>query len=302
MAPYSMRAVSAFAVTLLFASVPLLDAPALAADCGGAIRCACGDRAVDNTTLLPTDPVIALGPCPNDGLIVEPILVSSLTLDLGGNTITGTNKGGIGLLVVLGPITVINGGVRNFDVGIKGFFVDALFLGSDTTSLSITQNRTGIDLVVQDLDVIRTAVVANLGDGMRIQEAPTGLNRFVRNTCSRNGGRGIFLDKNIPGAGGAATEMVNNRCELNGSHGIEVRGHNYTLTRNLGGRNGGTGILVVGDGNTLHHNQGRTNSGDGVRAIGTGLQTDERNYGEGNGGTNCLIDGSTPTGSGGRWC
>src|SRR5262245_66509987 len=90
-------------------------------------------------------------------------------------------------------------------------------------------------------------------------------------------------------------------CERNGQNGIHVDGQNNALIRNLAWSNVFTGVLVFGNGNSLESNQGRTNGRDGVLGFGGNLSTDGRNYGTGNGGVNCHIDGH-PTTGGGKYC
>jgi Right handed beta helix region len=184
---------------------------------------------------------------------------------------------------------VKNGRVQNFDLGIKSAgAISVCQVGTDDTSLTVTINRVGIDLDADNCTIIKTAVTANLSDGAVVRGDA---NQFVRNTCSRNGGTGLAVQ-------GSDNFLNQNRCKLNGGDGILVTGDTNTLVRNLGGRNGGTGVLADGSGNTFQHNQGRTNDGDGIRGIGTMLESDGRNYGVGNGGVNCGIDGF-PTLAGG---
>jgi len=50
-------------------------------------------------------------------------------------------------------------------------------------------------------------------------------------------------------------------------------------------------VVVTGSGNALNRNQGRTNSRNEVFASGGANSSDGFNYGTGNGGIQCEIDG-----------
>jgi hypothetical protein len=256
-------------------------------------ECRCGStvQGPGVTVLTSADPVVrgCRANVPN-ALIVQGA-PGGTTLDLGGTTITGTNKVGVGLLLRGSSITVINGRVRNFDVGIKSDGANEnVFLGSVTENLIVTNNRTGIEVFLQDFEMTNVTVDRNLGDGFRGQVSSANGVSFVGNTCSKNGGRGLVVME-IIGAGGGPTLIDDNRCELNGSHGILVvnGSHGYEITRNFTRSNHGTGLLAVGNNSAFRDNQARTNDGDGVRGIGTGLSSNGNNFGTGNGGANCQI-------------
>jgi hypothetical protein len=252
-----------------------------AGDCGGAgPACVCGDTVTQDHTLPPLT-------CNGDGLIVD----VGIILDLGGNDLTGTDQKGTGVKLRDGA-HVLNGRILNFDIGIgQDGAIDSCFIGTDTTGLVVTINHTGIELEANGCTIVKTGVVANVSDGVSLKGDD---NALTQNTCSRNGGDGISIE-------GDHNTLTSNRCELNRGHGIAVTGDVNTLERNLGGRNDGSGILVDGSENVFKRNQGRTNDGDGVRGTGTDLATDGRNYGIGNGGVNCEIDGHDSTG-GGKYC
>jgi hypothetical protein len=273
--------------SLVLSIVALLafDRPAAeAGPCGGQptnITCACGDTVVSDYTL-PGHLT-----CTGNGLIVA----SGVSLSLSNKKLTGTSKLGVGILLE-GSGGIVGGGVvQNFNVGIQSSGAAPDWTIGEPLGITITNNRTGLDLITWGTSITDAAVTSNLGDGLVLRG---GANSIVGITCSKNGGRGMAIT-------GSLNFVDTNRCELNGGHGIDADGDDNVFVRNLSSRNTGSGLRAVGDGNSFDRNQAKTNGGDGVRGIGADLNTDRRNYGTANGGVNCLIDGFTPTG-GGRYC
>jgi hypothetical protein len=269
---------------------------AWAADCGDDTPpatdtpCACGDRVTSDTTLDATDPVVdPLFPCLGDGLIVA----SGVNLDLGGETITGSDSAS-GLRLQGSGGSVAHGRIRGFAFGINSDgtisgwkIVPPGFLG-----IRVTGNGKGIDINANLTQIRDIAASLNEKDGVVVHGDS---NLVSRLSCSRNGDEGIVVI-------GDNNTVEHNVCDKNGGKGIVVVGDDNTLVRNYGTGNAGTGVLGVGDGNDFQTNRATNNGGDGVIGKGTGLNSNGRNYGTGNrGGTNCHIDGF-PTTGGGRYC
>jgi hypothetical protein len=118
---------------LMLFAIMLLPASVFAGLCGddvGGVRvaCACGDFLVSDAVIVSTDP-IAIERCPTDGLILQArATAKSMTLDLGGLSITGSGVG-TGLLVshggddgatiIGGPDTRRPGQVVGFGSGLR---------------------------------------------------------------------------------------------------------------------------------------------------------------------------------------
>jgi hypothetical protein len=280
----AMQRIVASSLALGFLAILSFGAQRAWADpCGGPTPCDCGDTVTEDHTL-PGDLT-----CPGDGLIVA----AGKVLDLGGHDLTGPgpDTGRFGVKLNSGS-QVKDGRIQNFGLGITSAgHLTSCAIGNGVTTLVVTINGIGIGLRADGCEIVKTTVVSNEGDGVTI--AGNG-NTLTQNTCSRNGGDGMSIagDDNV---------LLSNRCELNGGDGITVVGNENTLEKNLGGRNDGSGVIADGTGNKFRRNQGRTNDGDGVRGTGADLETDGRNYGNANGGTNCEIDGH-PTTGGGKYC
>ena len=249
--------------------------------------CQCGDVVVENYTL-PANLT-----CAGDGLTVVSSSVLPVALDLGGKTLSGTDKLGFGLRLVGMSGAVSHGRIQNFDIGIGSpapvTIVDWQ-IGDPSRGLTVTNNRRGLDVSADGTTLVNIVATSNVEDGVLLEGTVNGVAGL---TCSKNGGTGlsVFGDSNV---------IEGNRCERNGQNGIHVNGRDNALIRNLAGSNGFTGVLVFGNGNSLESNQGRTNGSDGVLGFGGNLSTDGRNYGNGNGALNCHIDGHPTTG--GKYC
>jgi parallel beta-helix repeat protein len=280
------RIVVSCLVVAFFAILSSGAARAWAANCGGVDPCNCGDTVVVDHMLpgdLTCDPLVDV-----DGLVVA----AGVLLDLGGNDLTGPgpDAGGFGIQLNDGS-RVRNGRIQNFGVGISSAGHITCAAGNSVTNLIVTINGIGIELDAEKCVIFKTAVVANQSGGVALTGDG---NTLTQNTCSRNGGDGISIV-------GGKNSLLTNRCELNEGSGIVVDGNQNILERNLAGRNDGSGIVADGTGNVFRRNQGRSNGVDGVIGTGSNLVSDRRNFGSGNGGTNCEIDGFTST-SGGRYC
>ena len=297
-----MKAMITLGITAALAIGLVSAAAAISPSCGDTtgpgstdVPCNCGDTVTTDTTLTNLDPVVT-APCPSRGLTV-----AGVHLNLGGKTIAGSgNENGLFLTGAGGSVS--NGRITGFATGITSGFASSISgweIVRQTPvvagGLRVTGNATGILLVADDTKITDVAATGN-GAGVVV----FGLrNSVVRITCSSNRGPAGADGLSIVGDGNS---LEHNRCEKNGRDGIAVLGANNILIRNQATANGRQGVVAVGDGNDFFTNRATNNGGDGVIGDGFGLSTDGRNYGTGNrGGTNCQIDGFSPS-PGGRYC
>lgn len=268
-------------------------APVWAAECGPGSAppkpvCECGDTVVDDYDF-PANLTCGDTPLePVDGLTVK----AGVHVNLKGFKLRGTNQRGTGFLLEPGVGgSIQNGVIQAFNIGIKSSGpISGWTLGAPN-GVTVTANKKGLELTAATSAIVASAVTSNLTDGVDLTGDD---NTIMRTACSKNGRRGLSVKGND-------NRLDTNRCERNGSDGIFVDGDDNVLLRNLSPKNAGSGVLVTGDRNSFVKNQATGNGADGVRGSGLDLSTDGRNYGTGNGATNCLIDGFTPTG-GGRYC
>jgi len=222
---------------LLAALVPLLlvlspVSPAQAA------HVSCGSVITSNTVLHGN-----IGPCPAGGLRVT---ASNVTLDLNGHQVFGGPFPGDGtgvLLFRVSGVTVKNGTVHNFDMGV------AIEGGSNNTVRSIVAR-----------DNIGT-LGTNGGDGIAILSSTN--NRIAGNVATNNGGlSGIGIYSNIDAQHPRTTSGV--------SSGNVIEGN--SVTNNIASRFGGVtttdndGIRVEpnSDGNFILSNNVVGNGLDGI--------------------------------------
>ncbi len=181
------RSVFLAAFTPLFAAVlqiALMAAvsPAQAGLCGddvGGVRvaCACGDFVVSDATLVATDPVVTTR-CGSDGLIIqssELIDSGSLTLDLGGLSITGSgvgigilvsNGGADGAVIAGGPDPARPGQVVGFGSGLRVRTQRAL---RALSNVDFRGNQVdGVALRSLNTEVTAVRAFSNGRDGVRI--------------------------------------------------------------------------------------------------------------------------------------
>lgn len=279
-------------LSLLLGLVALLAsgvAPVWAAPCGGpptSVTCQCGDTVVDDYEFPANLTCGGIG-VPANGLTV----VGGVDVNLKGFKLTGTSKRGIGLLLQGSGGSLQNGRIQGFNVGIKSDGPISSWQIGFVLPLQVINNQSGLNLVADLTTLADTTADSNLNDGVRLKGSQ---NTIEGITCSKNGGRGLFVE-------GVDNLLNSNRCERNGRDGLSVLGSDNALIRNLASGNGDKGVAANGARNSFQRNQGRNNHGDGVRGIGLDLSTDGHNFGSGNSGANCLIDGHPSTG-GGRYC
>jgi hypothetical protein len=256
----------ALALVLTFLAIAIIPLPALAADCGGATPCACGDTVTASRVLTGADPVTSTSG--SDVCVADPALTvqAGVTLDLGGRTIRCSGPGAfqVGINTVGSFATVTNGTVTGCFLGVVGVTLSGT-PGSEFSRLRLPGNDTGLIIFGDDWTVDRVVAADSL----------------TFNLVAIGNGH-VF---------------TSNRCESSLGLGLGIVGNGNRLENNFCQRNGGDGIFVLGTGNHLASNQGRTNGGFGVFAAGGGNTTNNKNYGNGNALANCLIDGvSSPNG------
>ncbi len=198
----------------------------------------CG-QTITQDTILEND----LGPCPNHGVVIG---ADGITLDLNGHQVSGTSGGRDGAGVYLlnrSGVTVMNGTVSAFDIGV------AIDGGSGNTVRGMTarDNIGGLGAIG--------------GDGIAIMSSQS--NSIVNNLVHNNGpfsGVGLYSrrDSDHPGVRGVARDNV-------------ISGN--SITGNIIGRNRSTptdtdndGIRVENDAvfNTFENNRVARNGLDGI--------------------------------------
>jgi hypothetical protein len=253
---------------LLLPVVGIGQAPAIAADCGGAVPCSCSDTVVADRTLVPgVDPVVS-GSCPQSGLIVA----AGTSLDLGSGTIRAERAPDApcpDFGVALGEGATVTGGrIVGFENGITG--------GSSATIS-----------VMQVLDSCFFGIFLE-GDDNTVTK------NIVRRTDAR-AGIAVFGDRNV---------VTLNRVETS-SFGIIVEGKDNVVRRNLAYRNRFGGIVISGEQATVELNQAKYTSGTGFEFLGSehtvsrNIAFDNDATGIVSGCTGCTFDRNRSSANGG---
>lgn len=249
--------------TLLFAALAACGfAPA--AQAGSAVPVTCGDVITQNTRVAND-----LDNCPEDGLLIG---APGITLNLDGHTIDGDSQpGGIGITNSPGHdgVTIKNGAIRDFDVGVSLPEVSRNRL----TGLRAFHNAIlGMDLDLSDHSVIENSSFTGNGadfEGPGIFLIGSHHNRLSHNLVARNGGSGLFqldssdnrIEDNFFVAnpdGLVIEESADNRVRRNHVArnviaGMVIAGDQNDVSRNRAIKNGDN-LIVVGDGNRIVHN------------------------------------------------
>jgi parallel beta-helix repeat protein len=214
--------------------------------------------------------------CVDGGLVVGK---SGVTIDLNGHTITGLGEGdGIAVAGVSG-VTVRNGTITNFEVGVRlqgvtnSRFLDTrLSLNSDASAwvessshnkfkhLTMTENGDGgFRLIASHNNRIAKNAVSGASDSGIMMEERSSQNRLVRNRI-KLAGEGIKVE------GGTDNRVFRNTTNWNGGAGIEVAedSFNTRINENQAHHNGGDGIFVEGAGTQLNGNHAGCNGGFGI--------------------------------------
>jgi parallel beta-helix repeat protein len=271
-----------------------------AAQAAPAVSVSCGQEITQNTKVAND-----LNNCPGDGLVIG---APGITLDLNGHTLDGdAEPEGVGVNNGDGHdgVTVKNGAIREFDVGVSLPEVSRNRL----TGLRVFHNAIlGMDLDFSDHSVIERSSFTGNGanfEGPGIFLIGSHQNRISHNVVARNGSNGLFqVDSNDNGivdnsfvanadSGLTIENSVDNRVRRNhvarntfSGIGIDFADNNE-VSRNRVVANGDN-MFVVGDGNTIvrNHVSDATGCPDGC---GFGISFD--------GGSGNLIADNTVTGS-----
>ena len=233
--------------------------------------------------------------CTCNGLDVA----DGVELDLGGNTITGSETC-VGVLIEAGAdiVTIKNGTIEKFATGIGTdpaatcTTPATCTTGSMITRIKARRNTdTGISVVGSNniLDLNRLQFNGQSGIVVDGDE-----NKLIRNQviCTKKFG----CESDGIKVSGDKNTLDRNLSDRNGGDGVSVSGDKNTLDRNLSNRNDDDGIFVDGTGNTLKRNMANFNEGNGVLATGGTILFPNidggRNRGKRNGGVQCEIDGT----------
>jgi parallel beta-helix repeat protein len=231
--------------------------------------------------------------CVDGGLVVGR---SGVTIDLNGHTIWGLGEGdGISLAGVSG-VTVKNGSLVGFEVGLRMTGVSdsrvwdtrlrqssdaSVWLEGSTRNkfrrMTITENGDGgFRLIGSSHNRIAGNTISGASDsGIGLEEL-SNHNRLVRNRI-KLAGEGIKLD------GGSHNRIFRNATSWNGGAGIEVSAEtlNTRINENDANHNGADGIYIEGLGSQVNRNEAGCNGGMGIKA--TVLAAGGENWAGGNG-------------------
>jgi Right handed beta helix region len=231
----------------------LICAAAVLVAAGGAgarsAAVACGDTITADVTL-----TADLTACSGDGLIVA---ADGVRIDLNGHAVSGSGVG-TGITVSGANVSVVNGAVRGFDVGVSSSFGSGN--GTRLAGLTVVANRTGVVAFSQSGVIDRSTIAFNAGDGFHgvsarawtIEDSQISDNagagmvlsealftNITRNTIARNGGIGIDFQFHVDVA-----MVSDNVVARNGGYGIRILDSTTKLRRNVARWNGNTGILL----------------------------------------------------------
>jgi Periplasmic copper-binding protein (NosD) len=207
-----------------------------------AVSLACGSTVTTSVTLA-TD----LTDCPGRGVTVA---AAHVTLNLNGHTISGQGSF-YGVYVSSGSVTVENGTIHSFSVGVQ-LFGD----GSRAQNLRISNVEDGIDVGENHHLITGNTIFNTAGFGIFDNGAN---NQYTSNTVQGAGSQGISLS-------GANETVGGNKVLSSGTEGIQVDGAGAKLTGNVANGNGGDGILVTTARATLSANQAFFNTKLGIAA------------------------------------
>ena len=228
--------------TVLVALSPMLALPAWIAPASAAVL-SCG-QTITQDTVLEND----LSGCANNGIIIG---ADNITLDLNGHTVAGTpasgDQGGV-VLVGRTGVTVRNGTVRSFDVGV------VIEGGSANTVEGVN--------AVENISFENAGTINRGGDGIAILSSRD--NRILRNNTVNNGPySGIGIYTQVDNAHRRATTGVSSGNVVDGN---VVTGNIQARTPNNVVNNDNIGIrLEPGNtGNLIVNNRVTNNGLDGI--------------------------------------
>jgi hypothetical protein len=196
--------------------------------------------------------------CPpaTDGLDVE---VGPVTINLNGHSIIGAG-GDEGVFACCGPnITIENGTIKGFGVGVTGNAASTLSL----KNLRLAKNSAGVAMDFGTSALITGSVInENRTDGVFLNGPVTSVD-IESTQINRNGGDGFFADTT------AGATFANDTISFNGGYGITLFDTGSRMTGNVVSGNGKDGILIddilpVPGIDVLSQNHADGNGGHGI--------------------------------------
>ena len=213
----------------------------------------CG-QTITEDTILEND----LGPCPNHGIVVG---ADGITLDLNGHQVVGTAAGrdGAGIYILNRTgVTVLNGTVRAFDIGV------AIDGGSRNTVRGVTarDNIGGIGAIGGDGFAILSSRENRILDSQAHNNGPfSGVGLYSRRDGDHPGTPGVARDNLISGNSITGNIISRDRATPNSTDNDGIRVENdavfNTFSDNRVARNGLDGISLFADtaDNIVRNNQ-----------------------------------------------
>jgi hypothetical protein len=217
---------------------------------GGTAIASCG-QVVTQDAFLAT----SLSCAGSDGVVVG---ADGITIDLKGFTLRGNRTSGRHGINDSGfsRLTVKNGVVRNFDIGV------AAYNGADQTSIS------GL------------LASGNASDGIFVAGASA---TIKSSTSSGNAGSGIDV-------GGVGVKIQSSAAVGNGIVGIQVNGDSTSVTSSIASGNRSLGIEVVGDFAVIRSTTASGNVVEGILVSGSAARI-QSSTASGNGSIGIEVDG-----------
>jgi hypothetical protein len=191
---------------------------------------ACGASVTSDITL--TSDLV----CSGDGLIVS---AGGVTVDLNGYAIIGAGSG-VGVNTYLSDgVTIENGSVVGFRIGINVGGTGQSSTVSTLRNLRVVHNsQTGVFAVFGPTLISGNAIAEN---GVGITTNSSQRLEIVHNTISRNQGDGIFAGR----SNSSGLVVSSNRISDNGGFGISVADQGAVIDSNVVIGNGRTGISAT---------------------------------------------------------
>jgi hypothetical protein len=209
-----------------------------------------------------------IGPCPGNGIVVAG---DDITVDLGGHTILGRDVG-YGLRIQGSGVTVTNGTVENFTVGMSiapNLTVQAVRVTQNSDlGFSVSGTGFGPGYRFNSANISDSSIDHNGNAfGFEHGEMPNGTVNLENNAISSNGRAGSFIGIEDTAANGVG-KVVDNKFFDNGaglsfggslgsSQGADIHGNEF---RN----NGGNAISTIGACQTIVGNTFIGNSGAAI--------------------------------------
>jgi hypothetical protein len=210
-----------------------------------------------------------------------PVGASGITIDLNGHVLKGSGVSDGIAVGAFSHVTIKNGVVRNFNVGIEAWG------GSDNVTVSnvvSAANAThGIYVDGDSASITSSTVARNGGDGIEIFGASASI---TSSTAAGNGTNGIYVLGNVPsvrssGAFGntgngiylkaASASVVSSNGSGNSFIGVYVDGDSALVQSTTASGNVAYGFFVSGDAGTLTRNRAEANGFPGGASDGVGL-------------------------------